>query len=120
MGYGISFADRDMAMRYYWGWGIGHTYTQAKQDLNYCADTNEEADNPAAEDEDEGQAGETFGQEFDTIQNSGDDEVVDLDPGSRPPSVTPDSDDTASELGSDCPSGAENEEDEESDEDSGL
>jgi hypothetical protein len=26
------FADRDMAIRYYWGWGVGHIYAHGKED----------------------------------------------------------------------------------------
>jgi hypothetical protein len=96
----VSFADRDMAMRYYWGLGVGHTYAHGERDP--APDNGGASEHNDPDEEDEGVPGEAEGQEYQAsnstaVWESGDPTAAaELDPGSRPPSVASDCDDASS------------------------
>lgn len=72
------FVDRDMLMRYYFGFGVGHTYfwSEGSQDF--------EDDSPRSEREDEQQEEEPEGQEVAAEEEDDFGSVNSMDRGSEP------------------------------------
>ncbi|KJA27429.1 hypothetical protein HYPSUDRAFT_130944 [Hypholoma sublateritium FD-334 SS-4] len=104
--YANRFADRDMAMRYHWGLGIGHTYSH-KQNIpsqQYSAPLPGAEDPDAAEAASRGTADPTANDEHDDISRPRDDVPEPLDPDALDPdALDPDAFDPNA-LGPDAPS----------------